>query len=195
MKLAIAQSIRQRRSRVLVVGVLIIIAATWLTLLVSASTHKTLDERVREVGSQLKCPICQGESVADYPSFLAQEMRQVIREQLQKGKSEQEVIQYFVNSYGSQIAWSPPWQGFTLLAWLVPIMLLLGGVVVLYTTLRDWRTFAAAPAAPTSLSPTTEEDHELANVDEAELEQYRALFEQELAADDPLFARYRTEAQ
>jgi cytochrome c-type biogenesis protein CcmH len=195
MKLAIAQSIRQRRSRVLVVGVLIIIAATWLTLLVSASTHKTLDERVREVGSQLKCPICQGESVADSPSFLAQEMRQVIREQLQKGKSEQEVIQYFVNSYGSQIAWSPSWQGFTLLAWLVPIMLLLGGVVVLYTTLRDWRTFAAAPATPTSLSPTTEEDHELANVDEAELEQYRALFEQELAADDPLFARYRTEAQ
>lgn len=193
MKLAIAQSMQQRRSRVLVVAVLIIIAATWLFLLVSASTHKTLDERVYEVGSQLKCPICQGESVADSPSFLAKEMRQVIREQLQKGKSEQEVIQYFVNSYGSQIAWSPPWQGFTLLAWLVPIVLLLGGVVVLYATLRDWRAFALSPAT-TSLSATTEEDKELANVDEAELEHYRAIFEQELAADDPLFARYRTEA-
>lgn len=193
MKLAIAQSIQQRRSRVLVVAVLIIIAATWLFLLVSASTHKTLDERVYEVGSQLKCPICQGESVADSPSFLAKEMRQVIREQLQKGKSEQEVIQYFVNSYGSQIVWSPPWQGFTLLAWLVPIVLLLGGVVVLYATLRDWRAFAPSPAT-TSLSATTEEDKELANVDEAELEHYRAIFEQELAADDPLFARYRTEA-
>jgi cytochrome c-type biogenesis protein CcmH len=194
MKWDIVQGIRQRRSLILVVGVLIVVAAIWLTLLVSASTHKTLDERVHEVGSQLKCPICQGESVADSPSFLAQEMRLVIRKQLQEGKSEQDVIQYFENSYGSQIAWSPPWQGFTLLAWLVPIVLLVGGVVVLYMTLRDWRSLALPLSNPSVLA-ITEEDEELANVDEADLEQYRTLFEQELAADDPLFARYRTEAK
>jgi cytochrome c-type biogenesis protein CcmH len=203
-----------RRPLFLVVGVLLIIAATWLLLLVNASTHKTLDERVLEVGAQLRCPICQGESVADSPSFLAKEMRQVIREQLGEGKSEQKVIQYFIRRYGSQIAWSPPWQGFSLLAWLVPIVLLLAGVGLLVMIVLNWRTSAVhiLPSSPrtfpgsprnllrqqlvrTAPAAIDEEEKEFASFNEAELAQYRAVFEQELAADDPLFARYHTEAQ
>src|SRR5437867_3436298 len=100
---------------------LVIVALTWSFTILTHPPTPTLDQRVHDVASQLKCPICQGESVADSPSLLAQQMRGVIREQLQSGKSEQEVIQYFQSSYGDQIVWSPSWQGFTLLAWLVPI--------------------------------------------------------------------------
>jgi cytochrome c-type biogenesis protein CcmH len=114
-------------------------------------------------------------------------MRGVIRQQLQSGKSEQEVIQYFRTSYGDQIVWSPPWQGFTLLAWLVPIGLVLAGIILLFFVLRDWRTLA--PASSTAADP------ELASVDEFDLAFYRAQLEQELAADDPIFApQNRTEA-
>ncbi len=182
---------KQKRWLFLVMAVVVVIVSLWSVLLLTASTHKTLDQRVNEVGAQLKCPICQGESVADLPSLLAQQMRDVIRTQLQEGKSEQEVIQYFEDHYGELIVWSPPWQGFTLLAWLVPIALVSGGAVLLFFTLRDWSTFA--PASATGLGGVSEDDRKLARIDEAELERYRLQLEQELAADDPLFVRNRTE--
>lgn len=176
---------KQRRSLFLLLAIIAVIAAIWLAVYLSAPRQQTLDQRVQAVASQLKCPICQGESVADSPSLLAQQMREVIRQQLQEGKSEQEIIQYFVRSYGEQIVWSPPWQGFSLLAWLVPIGLLLAGVIIIYFTLRDWQ----------AATKSNEDDRDAMKIEEAELERYRVQFERELAEDDVLFRRYRTEAQ
>jgi len=173
---------RQRRSLLIGLAVVAIVGAIWVALLLQNPPRQTLDQRVRSVGAQLKCPICQGESVADSPSALSQQMRGVIRQQLQEGRSEQEVIAYFQARYGDQIVWSPPWQGFSLLAWLVPIGLLLGGAVLLFFILRNWR----------ELSPETGEstkETELSKVDAAELAPYRALLEEELAAEDEIFAR------
>jgi cytochrome c-type biogenesis protein CcmH len=174
---------RQRGALWLLLTLVFLVAALWSFLSLNAATHKTLDQRVQEVGAQLKCPVCQGESVADSPSLIAQQMRGSIRAQLQAGKSEQEVIQYFVNSYGPGIVWTPQWQGFTLLAWLVPIVLLLGGVGLLFMTLREWR--AAAP-------DSTNEDR---RASDADLEPYRAQLEQELADEDALFRRLGTEGR
>lgn len=145
-----------------------------------------LDQRVQNVAAQLKCPVCQGESVADSQATIAQQMRQVIREQLQSGKSEQEVVQYFVRSYGDQIVWLPLWQGFSLLAWLVPIAFLLGGAVLVCIVLREWRTGIAVAGANDRVS---EDGSPL----DADLEQYRAQLEAELAEEDALFRHYETE--
>jgi len=82
--------------------------------------------------------------------------------------------------------WSPPWQGFTLLAWLVPITLLLGGAVLLLMVLRDWYT---APRVGTN-----DDDADLAGIDEAQLQRYRAQIEEELAGSDSIFAPRRMEA-
>ncbi len=172
---------QQRRSLLIVLAVAAIVAAIWCYVLLQNPPQQTLDQRVKAVASQLKCPVCQGESVADSPSTLAQQMRGVIRQQLQAGKSEQEVIQYFQASYGASIVWSPPWQGFSLLAWLVPMALLLGGAIALVFVFREWR---ALPP-----SDTTTDDVVLAHVDEAELAAYRAELERELADDDPIFTR------
>src|SRR6266536_6637219 len=130
----------QRRPLFIALAVLAIVGAVWSYVFLQNPPPPPLDQRVHDVASQLKCPICQGESVADSPSQLAQQMRGVIRQQLQSGRSDQQVIQYFVDRYGQQIVWSPPWQGFMLLAWLVPIALLLGGAVLLFMVLRDWYT-------------------------------------------------------
>src|SRR5215469_5087674 len=161
---------KQKRSLFLVLALVAITGAIWSSMILNTARNETLDQRVQDVASQLKCPICQGESVANSPSQLAQEMRGVIRQQLQAGKSEQQVIQYFVDRYGSQIVWSPPWQGFTLLAWLVPIALLLGGAVLLLMILRDWHT---APRVRTN-----DDDADLAGIDETELQRYRAQIEE-----------------
>jgi cytochrome c-type biogenesis protein CcmH len=177
----------QRRPLFIALAVLTIVGAVWSFVFLQNPPQPSLDQRVHDVASQLRCPVCQGESVADSPSQLSQQMRGVIRQQLQSGKSEQEVIQYFRTSYGDQIVWSPPWQGFTLLAWLVPIGLLLAGIILLFFVLRDWR--ALAPASSTAGDP------EPSSVDEVDLAFYRAQLEQELAADDPIFApQNRTEA-
>ncbi|HZU02558.1 MAG TPA: cytochrome c-type biogenesis protein CcmH [Ktedonobacteraceae bacterium] len=172
----------QRRSLMIVIGVIALLGALWSYMLFTASAHQTLDQRVYDVGSQLKCPVCQGESVADSPSAIAQQMRGVIRKQLQSGKSEQEVIQYFVGNYGEQIAWSPPWQGFSLLAWLIPIGLLMGGMLLLFFTLRNWRTSLPREYA-------SHDESLVGGVQEEELARYRTQLEQELAAEDALFRR------
>jgi hypothetical protein len=69
-------------------------------------------------------------------------MRASIRQQLQSGRSEQDVIQYFEQRYGNQIVWSPPWHGFSLLAWLVPMAFLLCGIGLVILLLREWRSNA-----------------------------------------------------
>ncbi len=173
---------KQKRPLLIVLAVVAIVGATWSYVLLQNPPQQTLDQRVQQVAAQLKCPVCQGESVADSPSLISQQMRGVIRQQLQSGKSEQEVIAYFQARYGDQIVWSPPWQGFSLLAWLVPIALLLGGLLLMAFVLRDWRSVPS--------SETSSHDAELTNIDEADLAGLRALLEQELAADDPIFARH-----
>jgi cytochrome c-type biogenesis protein CcmH len=192
-KVNLLQTMRRQRSLLLVLAILAIVAATWTGLLATSATHKTLDQRTQEVAEQLKCPVCQGESVADSPALLAGQMRQVIREQLQAGKSEQQVVQYFVNRYGDQIAWSPPWQGFALLAWLAPIVLLLGGAILLLVVWRDWHTGAGTTDKEQVVADLAEKKA-LAALGEGELERYQELLERELEEEDLLYKRYRTEA-
>jgi cytochrome c-type biogenesis protein CcmH len=172
----------ERRHQLLIaLAVAAFVAAIWSFVLLHNPVQQTLDQRVQNVASQLKCPVCQGESVASSQATIALQMRGVIRQQLQDGRSEQEVIQYFQASYGDSIMWSPPWQGFTLLAWLVPIALLLGGAILLFFVLREWRSLPPGGAIAG--------DAELAQIDEAELAAYRAELERELAEDDPTFSR------
>jgi len=172
---------KQQRPLLIILAILALLGAIWSFMILNAARNETLDQHVHDIASQLKCPVCQGESVADSPSTISQQMRAVIRQQLHSGKSDQEIIQYFVDRYGEQIVWSPPWQGFTLLAWLVPIALLLIGAFLLLTVLRNWRS------APSS-QPADTDDPELANIDAAELELYRAQIEEELIASDTIFA-------
>src|SRR5205823_3960761 len=176
---------KKRQSLLLFLGVVAIISSIWLYTLLVSPSKQTLDQRVHDVASQLKCLVCQGESVADSPATLSLQMRGVIRQQLQSGKSEQEVIQYFQGRYGDRILLSPPPQGFTLLAWIVPIAILIGGAVLLFFILRRWQT-----TAKTTLrtgKPRVED------ADQADLERFEAQLAQELAADDPLFAPINTE--
>jgi len=172
---------KQRRPPLTALAVAAVVAAIWSYVLLLNPPQQTLDQRVQAVAAQLKCPVCQGESVAASPSEIAQQMRGVIRQQLQAGRSDQEIIQYFQASYGNAIVWSPPWQGFSLLAWLAPMAVLLGGAILLIYMLREWRALTPGGVAP--------DDGELVHVDEAELAAYRAALERELAAEDPMFTR------
>ena len=179
---------RKRRSFLLALAVAAIVGSIWFYVFLVKPPQQTLNQRVHDVASQLKCLVCQGESVADSPAILSQQMRGVIRQQLQSGKSEQEVIQYFVSRYGDRILLSPTWQGFTLLAWLVPIALMLGGVLLLFVILRSWQSHS-------DKEPDDTDRAESLNIDEKELAYYQRQIEEELAAEDPVFSRPASEVE
>ncbi len=179
---------KKRRSLLLFLGVVAVISSIWLYTLLVSPSRQTLDQRVHDVASQLKCLVCQGESVADSPATLSLQMRGVIRQQLQSGKSEQEVIQYFVSRYGDRILLSPPMQGLTLLAWLVPIALMIGGVLLVFFVLKSWQLHAGK-------DPDEADRAQSMNIDEKELAYYKRKIEQELAADDPVFSRFSSEVE
>lgn len=102
-----------------------------------------LDAQTREIASTLACPVCQGLSVADSPSELAVNMRQVIRAKLEAGESRQAIVDYFVQAYGESILLAPPHTGFWLFIWWVPVAVVVFGLVCVGFAVTRWASRGA----------------------------------------------------
>ena len=101
---------------------------------------QTLERRAEAIYNKLNCPVCAGQTVESSNSEVAKEMRRVIREMLREGKSEQEILQYFVDRYGEWILAVPPRRGVNRLLWWIPVVVFLtgGGMVwAFYTWVRS----------------------------------------------------------
>jgi cytochrome c-type biogenesis protein CcmH len=108
-----------------------------------AAAPTDLEDRVREIASELRCVVCQNLSVADSPSDLAKEMRNLVRELVQQGKSPEEIQAYFVSRYGEFVLLSPPKRGFNLLVWGLPFLAIAVGAGVVYLVARRWTESAS----------------------------------------------------
>jgi cytochrome c-type biogenesis protein CcmH len=102
------------------------------------AADSVLEARTSEVASQLRCPVCQGESIQDSPSALAQEMRAVVRDQLASGRTPDQVRAYFVSKYGEWILLKPRLRGINLVVYIAPFIVILGGGVVIALAVRKW---------------------------------------------------------
>jgi cytochrome c-type biogenesis protein CcmH len=105
----------------------------------------TLDPKVFEIANQLRCPVCTAESVGDSGSSIAVEMRDVIQQQLEEGKSEREILAFFQERYGDWILLNPPKRGIHLLVWLLPLIVALVGAGLLVMYFRRWTKQAQKP--------------------------------------------------
>lgn len=114
----------------------------------AALDSATLDARTREVAAELRCPVCQGESIQESPSELAQEMKGVVRDMLAAGKTPDEVKDYFVGRYGEWILLRPTTTGFNAMLYWLPPVLMVAGVVVVLLIARRWIRAGAAPDTP-----------------------------------------------
>ena len=103
-----------------------------------APKDSVLEARTSAVAAQLRCPVCQGLSLQDSPSELAQSMRAVVRDQLAQGKSPDEVKAYFVSKYGEWILLAPEPRGFNLVAYAVPFFVVLAGGALIVIAVRRW---------------------------------------------------------
>lgn len=97
--------------------------------------------RSQEVGSLLRCPVCQGLSVADSPVPAALAMQRKVQALLAAGYSEEQVLSFFETSYGEFIRLSPKPEGFNLVVWILPFVAILVGVALVARRVRS------APAA------------------------------------------------
>lgn len=162
-------------------SVLIALAAVWIAVFVVVAQPRTAEQRTLDIASQLRCPVCNGESVAESSTPISQQMRAIIRQQVDQGRSDQQIIAFFRERYGDSILTSPPVSGFTLFIWLGPIVMLLLGAALVILAGRDWR--GARPALATA--PATEGEPS-ARLSSDERERLTAVLRRELAADEGL---------
>ena len=95
-----------------------------------------LETRTEEVGGLLRCPVCQGLSVADSPAAMATNMKGRVRELLAEGYDEEQILAYFERSYGEFVRLEPQRRGINWLVWLAPPLALVGGLFLLGRVMR-----------------------------------------------------------
>ena len=123
-------------------------------MLAPALVHAdALDDSVRRVALQLQCPVCEGESVADSPSGLANDMRSVIRAKIVAGESDQQILDEFVASYGDSILADPPKRGISLGVWVGPVIGVVLGIALVTMLLRTWRHAPLQPVGGETVDP------------------------------------------
>lgn len=106
------------------------------------------DRQVLDIAAQLRCAVCQSQSVAESSSDLAMDMKSVIGEQLDQGASPQEVIDYFVQRYGDYILMKPRTDGIGRLLWGMPV-----AVILLVALLVGWQIKVRAAASTAADGP------------------------------------------
>jgi cytochrome c-type biogenesis protein CcmH len=102
------------------------------------------EQRFRILSEELRCPKCQNQSIADSDAGIAQDMRTRVHTMILEGKSDEDIVDYFVSRYGDFVSYRPPVNAGTSILWLGPIVLLLGGGVLIVLLLRNASRKAAA---------------------------------------------------
>lgn len=101
-----------------------------------ASADPALEARMMRISSELRCLVCQNQTIADSHAGLAVDLRQQVREMLQKGQSEQEIIAYMTARYGDFVLYRPPFKATTALLWIGPGVMVVAGLAILVIVLR-----------------------------------------------------------
>ena len=98
---------------------------------------ETPDERVSRISAELRCPVCQGQPVADSPSATAREMRDLVARRVAEGRSDDEIRDEFRRAYGEWVFLAPPLAEGRAWIWALPVLAILGGLAVVILRLRD----------------------------------------------------------
>ena len=113
--------------------------AAWSGEAAPAVADPALEARVTAVASELRCLVCQNQTLADSNAPLAVDLRDQIREQMQRGASDHDIVDYMVARYGDFVRYRPPLKATTVLLWAGPALLMLAGFAALYYRLKRRR--------------------------------------------------------
>ena len=124
-----------------------------------------LEARARELSKEIRCLVCQNESIDSSGADLARELRLLVRERLTAGDSDQEALDFLVARYGDFVLLRPPFKPSTYLLWFGPALVILLGGGALVMAIRRRRTHPAAEAAPLTAEEAARLDRLLAEAD------------------------------
>lgn len=124
-------------------------------------------DRINEIGEKLNCPTCAGINLTDCRTKTCEQWRDQIGDLVEEGYEDEEVLDYFVTRYGTEVLQEPPREGFTLILWILPFAALLIGGVWLFFLLRQWQNAPQSSGADTTYSETeTDSDEYLSQVED-----------------------------
>ena len=108
----------------------------WWVLAPAWAENAALEARVAALSAQLRCLVCQNQTIAESDAPLAVDLRKQVREKFAEGQSEQQVVDYMVARYGDFVLYRPPLKAATVALWFGPVLLLVAGVAILWRRLR-----------------------------------------------------------
>lgn len=144
-----------QKTPIILLAALLLLTTYFLLPTPALAQEPTYDD-ISEVAKNLNCPTCQGINLSDCRTLTCEQWREQIGELLAQGYSEQEVLDYFAERYGTQVLQEPPRSGFTLLLWILPVIALLAGGGWLYYTMHDWSQKSAPIEAATAAAPPSQ---------------------------------------
>jgi len=112
-----------------------------------------LEKKVNEISAELRCLVCQNQTIADSHAALAVDLKNQVREMVKEGKSRDDVVDYMVARYGDFVRYRPPVKPETYLLWIGPFLLLAGGMLILMVNLKKRKTMVVD-------KPLSEEEHQ-----------------------------------
>jgi cytochrome c-type biogenesis protein CcmH len=121
-----------------------------------ATEDPVLEARMMRIAAELRCLVCQNQTIADSHADLAQDLRQQVRVQLREGRSEAEILRYMTDRYGDFVLYRPPVKASTVLLWFGPALLLAGGLAMLLVVLRRRARLADDQFEPDEDEPADE---------------------------------------
>ncbi len=127
----------------------------------SRSEIPATEQRVHDLSKGIMCPVCPGESIDQSQHPLAIQMRAVVQEQVEQGRSNSDIKSYFVERYGPSVLLEPPRTGFDLIVWIVPVLVVsFGGLALFFVVRGMMRPKYAAAAGPTAQPALTVDEKE-----------------------------------
>ena len=101
-----------------------------------AAADPVLEKRVKSLAEELRCLVCQNQTLADSNAPLAEDLRNQVREKMREGKSDKEVVDFLVERYGDFVLYRPPLKATTIVLWFGPFLLLALGFAMLLRSVR-----------------------------------------------------------
>jgi cytochrome c-type biogenesis protein CcmH len=117
------------------------------------------DDDVNAIAKQLYCPVCENIPLDVCPTEACAQWRELIREKLTAGWTEQQIKDYFVEQYGQRVLGAPPARGLNWLVYLVPPVAILAGVYILFRAFKAWNRSVTQPMPPPSVTPQADDEY------------------------------------
>ncbi len=152
---AVGALARHCRVALLAAGLTLALTTTFANEAPLAAADPAIEKRMLSLAAELRCLVCQNQTIADSNAPLAEDLRRQVREMIARGDSDTQIVEFMTQRYGDFVLYRPPLKGTTAALWFGPFLLLLGGLSVFVIVLRRRSRLAADQFEPDQLDDET----------------------------------------